>query len=53
MTRRFVRLTLEQVRTNSQGLAIREDHAGDTGSAGALSVFICYDNVPAAQCFAD
>jgi hypothetical protein len=42
---------LEQVRTNSKGLAIREDHAGDTGSAGALSVFICDDNVPAAQSF--
>jgi hypothetical protein len=42
---------LEQVRTSY--LTVREDHAGDTGSAGALSVFICNDNIPTAQSFAD
>jgi hypothetical protein len=49
-------LTLELVHTKfSKGgkevklTSFRQNHAGDTGSAGALSVFICDHNIPTAQ----
>jgi hypothetical protein len=34
-------------------VSFRQNHTSDTGSAGALSVFICNHNIPAAQCFTD
>jgi hypothetical protein len=51
MIQRFARHTWERALTDL--LTLREDHAGDTGGAGALSVFICNDDIPAAESFAD
>jgi hypothetical protein len=46
---RFSNVTLAKRGSNSFG----KNHAGDTGGAGALSVFICNDDIPAAESFAD